>query len=80
MRIPSTTELVTALKSKDKEQIKEAKLKLKKEGDKYFASVPFPDVERMVAKEMLKTYDQLHSCRTTNQHLRNHQFSFQGKY
>ena len=23
---------------------------------------------------------QLHSCRTTNQHLRNHQFSFQGKY
>ena len=56
MRIPSTTELVTALKSKDKEQIKEAKLKLKKEGDKYFASVPFPDVERMVAKEMLKTY------------------------
>ena len=32
MRIPSTTELVTALKSKDKEQIKEAKLKLKKEG------------------------------------------------
>lgn len=56
MRIPSTMELVAALKSKDKEQIKEAKLKLKQEADKYFASVPFPEVERMVAKEMLKTY------------------------
>ena len=56
MRIPSTMELVAALKSKDKEQIKEAKLKLKQEADMYFASVPFPDVERMVAKEMLKTY------------------------
>ena len=81
MRIPSTTALATALKSKDKEKIKEAaqnlkqegekyfasvpsfkeKIKeaaqnLKQEGEKYFASVPFPEVERMVAKEMLKTY------------------------
>lgn len=56
MRIPSTTELVTALKSKDKAKIKEAAQKLKIEGEKYFASVPFPDVERMVGKEMLKTY------------------------
>lgn len=29
---------------------------MKQEGEKYFASVPFPEVERMVAKEMLKTY------------------------
>lgn len=56
MRIPSTTALVTALKSKDKEKIKEAAQNLKQEGEKYFASVPFPEVERMVAKEMLKTY------------------------
>ena len=56
MRIPSTTALATALKSKDKEKIKEAAQNLKQEGEKYFASVPFPKVERMVAKEMLKTY------------------------
>ena len=56
MRIPSTMELVAALKSKDKGHIKEATQKLKKEGEKYFASVPFPEVERMVGKEMLKTY------------------------
>lgn len=56
MRIPSTTALATALKSKDKEKIKEAAQNLKQEGEKYFASVPFPEVERMVAKEMLKTY------------------------
>ena len=56
MRIPSTTALVSALKSKDKVKIKEAAQNLKQEGEKYFASVPFPEVERMVAKEMLKTY------------------------
>ena len=56
MRIPSTTTLVTALKSKDKAQIAEATQQLKEEAEKYFASVPFPDVERKVAKEMLKTY------------------------
>ena len=55
---PSTMELVAALKSKKiKSKPKEAKLKLKARSfDKYFASVPFPEVERMVAKEMLKTY------------------------
>ena len=55
MRIPSTTALATALKSKDKEKIKEAAQNLKQEGEKYFASVPFPEVERMVAKETLTT-------------------------
>lgn len=56
MRLPSTTEIVSALKSKDKKRINEATLRLKLEGEKYFVSVPFPEVERMVAKEMLKTY------------------------
>ena len=56
MRLPSTTEMVTALKSKDKEQIKVATQNLKQAGEKYFASVPFPEVERMVAKAMLQTY------------------------
>ena len=56
MRLPSTTEMVTALKPKDKEQIKTATENLKQAGEKYFASVPFPEVERMVAKTMLQTY------------------------
>lgn len=56
MRIPTTTGMVAALQSKDKKKIEEATLNLKQEGKKYFASVPFPEVERKVAKEMLKTY------------------------
>ena len=56
MRIPSTMELVAALQSKDKEKIKTATEKLLAEGEKYFASVPYPEVERIVAKKMLKTY------------------------
>ena len=36
MRLPSTTEMVTALKSKDKEQIKVATQNLKQAGEKYF--------------------------------------------
>lgn len=56
MRIPSTMELVAALQAKDKEKIKLATQNLKVEGDKYFASVPFPEVELSVTKEMLKTY------------------------
>lgn len=56
MRIPSTAALAAALKAKDKEKTKAAALKLKEEGEKFFASVPFPEVERMVGKEMLKTY------------------------
>lgn len=58
MRIPNTTELVTALKNKDKEKIQSAKENLRKAADSYFASVPFPGVERIVGKEMLKTYMQ----------------------
>ena len=56
MRIPSTTALVAALKAKDKEKSAAAAEALQKEAEQYFASVPFPEVEKRVAKEMLKTY------------------------
>ncbi len=56
MKIPSTGELKKALASRDKEKIKAAIAKLKEEGEKYFASVPFPEVEKAVGKAMLKTY------------------------
>ncbi len=56
MRLPSTTSLVAALKSKDKKRIRQEAEQLKEETDKYFLSIPFPEVERIVAKEMLKTY------------------------
>ena len=58
MRIPNTSAMLAALKSKDKAQIKAAADSLKIAADKYFASVPFPDVERTVAKKMLQTYMQ----------------------
>ena len=56
MRIPSTAGLVSALKNKDKKQIAAAKDSLQKAADRYFASVPFPEVEHIVGKEMLKIY------------------------
>jgi len=56
MRIPSTTALVAALKTKDKEKTTAAAEALQKAAEQYFASVPFPEVEKRVAKEMLKTY------------------------
>ena len=56
MRIPSTAALVSALKSKDKARIKTAADSLQVAADKYFASVPFPEVERIVGKKMLQTY------------------------
>ena len=56
MKIPSTTALVTALKSKDKAAIETEKAKLKEAAEAYFASVPYPEVERLVGKEMLKKY------------------------
>lgn len=58
MKIPSTTALATALKNKDKAAIEAECKKLQSEAEKYFASVPFPEVERLVGKEMLKTYAQ----------------------
>ena len=56
MKIPSTKELEQALTSKDKERINAAKLKLQQEGEKYFKSVPYPEVEKLVGKRMLETY------------------------
>lgn len=56
MRIPSTTALVTALKSKDKAAIQAATDSLRQAADKYFASIPYPEVEKLVGKEMLRTY------------------------
>lgn len=58
MRIPSTTALATALKSKDKATIQAATDSLRQAADKYFASVPYPEVEKLVGKEMLRTYAQ----------------------
>ena len=58
MNIPQTADLITALKEKDKAKIAEEVDKLKKAAEKYFAAVPYPEVERLVAKEMLKTYTQ----------------------
>ena len=58
MKIPSTTALVTALKEKDKAKIADETAKLKEAAEKYFASVPYPEVERLVGKEMLKVYKQ----------------------
>ena len=56
MKIPNTTALVTALKSKDKQAIAKETDKLRQEAERYFASVPYPEVERKVGKEMLRTY------------------------
>ena len=56
MKIPSTKTLSTALQKKNKEEIQKATEELKIAGEKYFASVPFPEVEKLVGKQMLKTY------------------------
>ena len=56
MRIPDTTPLAAALKDKDKKRIRKLSDSLRQEATRYFASVPFPEVERAVAKEMLRTY------------------------
>ena len=56
MRIPNTASLLSALKSKDKALIQATSDSLRQAADKYFASVPFPEVEKMVGKEMLRTY------------------------
>ena len=56
MKIPSTKDMEAALASKDKSKIDAAKLKLQAEGEKYFNNVPYPEVEKLVGKQMLKTY------------------------
>ena len=56
MRIPSTTALENALKEKNSKHIRLAADSLKLAADKYFRSIPFPQVERDVAKEMMRVY------------------------
>ncbi len=56
MRIPNTASLVNAFKSGDKVRIRMATDSLRQAADKYFASVPYPEVEKLVGKEMLRTY------------------------
>lgn len=56
MKIPSTSALEKALKNKDEAKIQEAVKALKEKAEAYFASVPFPEVEQKVGKQMLKTY------------------------
>lgn len=56
LKIPSTTGLVSALKSKDKGRIRQAADSLKMAAERYFASVPFPEVERKVGKAMMQIY------------------------
>ncbi len=58
MRIPSTTALENALKKKNSKHIRLAADSLKLAADKYFRSVPFPQVERDVAKEMMRVYSE----------------------
>ena len=56
MKIPATNALSGALQKKDKAAIAKAVEQMKADADKYFASIPYPEVERLVGKEMLKTY------------------------
>lgn len=56
MKIPSTSALFEALKSKESSKIQAATEKLKKEANQYFAFVPFPKIEELVGKKMLQTY------------------------
>ncbi len=58
LKIPNTAGLVAALKSKDKKRIRQAADSLKMAAERYFASVPFPEVERLVGKEMMRMYTQ----------------------
>lgn len=56
MRIPSTQKLEEALKAKDKKAVKNELATLEKKASEYFAQVPYPAVERLVGKEMLRIY------------------------
>ena len=56
MRIPSTTALANALKGKREKRIRQALDSLKMAANRYFKSVPFPQVESDVAKEMMRVY------------------------
>lgn len=56
MKIPSTTGLKRALESKNRDSINVQAARLRVAADAFFASVPYPQVEKEVGKAMLKTY------------------------
>lgn len=56
MNIPSTSALLNVINQNDKQKIKEEIGKLRIAADKYFSEVPFPEVEKKVGKQMLRTY------------------------
>jgi hypothetical protein len=56
MKLPSTSALEKALKRKDEAMIQKEVAELKEKAEAYFGSVPFPEVEKRVGKQMLKTY------------------------
>ncbi len=60
MGIPSVTELTTALRTqasdKSGERLKKALEAFQSAGERYFESIPFPQVERLVGQQMMKTY------------------------
>lgn len=58
MKIPSTAKLEKALKDKKKKVIKTETETLKLNAENYFKDVPYPEVEKLVAKQMLRTYAQ----------------------
>ena len=58
-KIPSTSAFLNALKSKDQEKINAEKEALKKDAENYFNKDYNPEVDRIVSKEMLKTYTAL---------------------
>lgn len=55
-KIPSTSALLKALRTKDQEGIEKEKEALKKAADNYFNKDYNPEVDRKVSKEMLKVY------------------------
>lgn len=56
MKIPSTSALEKSFKSKDAAKIRQETEALKEKAEAYFKSVSFPEVEKKVGKQMLKTY------------------------
>ena len=56
MKIPSTGALEKALKGKDQAKIPQEIATLQEKAEAYFKTVPYPEVEKKVGKQMMKTY------------------------
>jgi len=56
MRIPSTESLAKALKENNAAQISQSAKQLHQNGSNYFGGIKYPEIEKHVSKEMLKTY------------------------